>query len=94
MLKVHHLYPISVPRIHWVVRAGMGELPWTCIEEGKLGGHNLSTSTCVLSWEKLVSLLGRVRKKDVPGEVQSCEAPSHHPYSRPLRRVITSNLVS
>lgn len=73
MLKGRHLHPFSVPRIHRVVRAGMDELPWTCIGEGKLGGHNLRTSMCVVLWEKLVCLLGRAqRKEDVPGEVQSC----------------------
>lgn len=41
-----------------------------------------------------MSSLGRVQKtKDVPSEVRSCEAPSRHPYSKPPRRVITSNLV-
>jgi len=86
--------PYPVPRIHWVVRAGMSELPPPCTGEGKLGGRNLSTSTSVLLWEKLVCFLGRAGKKDVPDEVQSSEAPPYHPYSRPLKRVITSNLVS
>lgn len=71
MLKSCHLYSMSVPGIHRVDRAGVGELPRTCLGERKLGGHNLSTSTCVLLWGELVCLLERVRKKDVPGEVKA-----------------------
>lgn len=67
---------------------------WTCTGEGKLGGNYVRTTACVFLWEKLVCLLGRAWKDDVSGEAQSCEAPSSHPYSQPLRRVITSNLVS
>lgn len=61
---------------------------------GKRAGKAELQHFGVLSWEMLVSSLGRVQKrKDVPGEVQSYEAPSRHPYSKPPRRVITSNLV-
>lgn len=42
---------------------------------------------------KAYVLVGRVwGKEEIPGDMQSCESPSHHPCSRPLRRVITSNL--
>lgn len=93
MLKCFHLQPIPVPRTHWVVRAGMGELP-QIIGEGKLGRHHITT-TSSLWWQKLMRWSGRAwGKEDVPGDTQSCECPSHHPISRPLRRVITSNLVS
>lgn len=95
MLKGHQLHPISVSRTHWVVRTGMDGLPQSCIGEGKFRVCNLSTYPCVCSYGKsLCACRVIVWQKDVPGEVQSCEAPSCHPYSRPLRRVITSNFVS